>query len=60
MFPEKITFDGKAYRTDSYNSVLDLIYKQTNELRGIKNENEESFNTFSASVPRAGAIIIIA
>ena len=53
MFPEKITFDGKSYRTNSYNSVLDLIYKQTNELRGIKKENGESFNTFSASVPRA-------
>jgi hypothetical protein len=53
MFPEKITFDGKTYRTNSYNSVLDLIYKQTNELRGIKNKNGESFNTFSASVPRA-------
>ena len=26
MFPEKITFDGKSYRTNSYNSVLDLIY----------------------------------
>ncbi|WP_348523147.1 MULTISPECIES: zinc ribbon domain-containing protein [unclassified Dysgonomonas] len=54
MFPEKITFDGKSYRTNSYNSVLDLIYQQTNELRGDKNKSEESFNTFSASVPRAG------
>ena len=54
MFPEKITFDGKSYRTNSYNSVLDLIYKQTNELRGEKIKNGESFNTFSASVPRAG------
>jgi hypothetical protein len=52
MFPEKITYDGKSYRTNSYNSVLDLIYQQTNELRGGKNKNGESFNTFSASVPR--------
>ena len=51
MFPEKITFDGKAYRTNSYNSVLDLIYKQTNELWGHKNENGGNFNNSSASVP---------
>ena len=51
MFPEKITFNGKAYRTNSYNSVLNLIYKQTNELRGIKNKNGGNFNNFSASVP---------
>ena len=54
MFPEKITFDGKSYRTNSYNSVLDLIYKQTNELRGLKEKSGDSFNTFSASVPGAG------
>ena len=36
MFPEKIIYDGKSYRTKSYNSVLDLIYKQTNTLRRFK------------------------
>ena len=54
MFPEKIEFDGKTYRTNSYNKVLDLIYQQTNELRGVK-ESGESFSTFSASVPRPGS-----
>jgi len=54
MFPEKLTFDGKTYRTNSYNSVLDLIYKQTNELRGTKNESGDDFNNLSASVPGAG------
>lgn len=54
MFPEKIEFDGKTYRTNSYNKVLDLIYQQTNELRGVEKKNGESFSTFSASVPRAG------
>ena len=54
MFPEKITFDGKSYRTNSYNSVLDLIYQQTNELRRIKKKNRREFNTLSDSVPRAG------
>lgn len=34
MFPEKIEFDGEKYRTNSYNKVLDIIYRQTNELRG--------------------------
>ncbi|GAB6123458.1 hypothetical protein JCM30204_46080 [Dysgonomonas termitidis] len=54
MFPEKVAFDGNSYRTNSYNMVLDLIYQQTNELRGIKTKSGESFSTFSASVPRAG------
>lgn len=35
IFDGKIEFDGKSYRTNSYNKVLDLIYEQTNELRGI-------------------------
>lgn len=51
MFPEKVVFDGNSYRTNSYNSVLDLIYKQTNELRGAKRKNGDGFSTFSASVP---------
>ena len=54
MFPEKIEFDGKTYRTNSYNKVLDLIYQQTNELRGVEKKSGESFPTFSASVPRPG------
>lgn len=54
MFPKKVVFDGNSYRTNSYNSVLDLIYKQTNELRGIEIKKGESFSTFSSSVPRAG------
>lgn len=54
MFPEKIEFDGKTYRTNSYNKVLDLIYQQTNELRGVEKKSGESFSTFSASVPRPG------
>ena len=52
MFPEKIEFDGKTYRTNSYNKVLDLIYQQTNDLRGVEKKSGESFSTFSASVPR--------
>ena len=54
IFPEKIEFDGKFFRTDKLNGVLSLIYQQTNELRGIGKEKGESFSTFPASVPRAG------
>ena len=54
MFPEKIEFDGEKYRTNSYNKVLDLIYQNTNELRGGGNKNGEADNNFSNSVPRAG------
>ena len=42
MFDGKIEFDGKSYRTDSYNKVLDLIYQQTNELKGVKKGNREA------------------
>lgn len=51
MFPEKIEFDGIKYRTKSYNKVLDLIFQQTNELRGDKKEKGERFSSFSNSVP---------
>ena len=54
MFPEKIEFDGKKYRTKNYNKVLDFIYQQTNELQEYKTKNGESFSTFSASVARPG------
>ena len=54
MFPEKIEFDGKKYRTKNYNKVLDFIYQQTNELQEHKSKNGESFSTFSASVAGPG------
>lgn len=40
IFDGKIEFDGKSYRTNSYNKVLDLIYEQTNELRGVKTQKK--------------------
>ena len=51
IFSEKIEFDGKNFRTENLNSVLGLIYQQTNELRNPKKENGESFSTFPATVP---------
>ena len=56
MFPGKIEFDGEKYRTNSYNKVLDLIYQQTNELRGDEKEKGERQASFSNSVPRAGTL----
>ena len=41
IFPEKIVFDGKNYQTINMNKVLDLIYQQTNELRG-KNKQKKT------------------
>lgn len=40
------------------NKVLDLIYQQTNELRGVEKKSGDSFSTFSASVPRPAFEII--
>lgn len=54
MFPEKITFDGKSHRTTKYNTVLDLIYQQTNELRGNKKAETSVNSEVSALVPGAG------
>ena len=54
IFSKKLEFDGKFFRTDGLNKVFDLIYQQTNELRGLNKNSEESFSTFPASVPRAG------
>ena len=44
IFDGKIEFDGKSYRTNSYNKVLDLIYEHTNELRGAGKRKEDSQN----------------
>ena len=54
MFPEKIEFDGKKYRTNTYNKVLGLIYQQTKQLRGDGNKKGKESEDFSNSVPRAG------
>ena len=42
IFPEKVRFDGKTYRTKNMNRVLDLIYQQTNELRERNKQKKTS------------------
>lgn len=54
IFPEKVAFDGKVYRTNFLNKVLDLIYQQTNELRDNKKGKNSNNSNFSHLVPRAG------
>ena len=52
MFPQKIEFDGEKYRTHSYNQVLDLIFKETNKLRGYGEKESAKSKEVSHSVPR--------
>ena len=54
IFSGKIKFDGENYRTTEYNKVLDLIFQETNKLRGNGNEKGERQPSFSSHVPRAG------
>ena len=54
MFPQKIQFDGEKYRTQSYNQVLDLIFQETNKLRGYGEKENEKSEAVSHSVPRPG------
>ncbi len=56
IFPQKIEFDGKNYRTRSYNRMLDLIYQETNKLQGKKNEKSSEKSEDFIWVPGAGTI----
>ena len=54
MFFDKIVYDGKNYRTTNYNKVLDLIFQETNKLRGYKNGESKDSPALETIVPRAG------
>ena len=54
IFPQKIEFDGKNYRTNSYNRMLDVIYQETNRLQGQKNEKSPDLSGDFSLVPGAG------
>jgi len=54
MFPEKIEFDGKKYRTNSYNKMLDIIYQETKQLQGRKKKKSPEKEGDFIQVPEAG------
>lgn len=54
IFPQKIEFDGKNYRTNSYNRMLDVIYQETNILQGKKNKKSPEKAGDFGWVPGAG------
>lgn len=54
IFLGKIEFDGKNYRTNSYNKMLDVIYQETNRLQGHKNKKSPENSGDFSSVPGAG------
>ena len=54
IFPQKIEFDGKNYRTNSYNRMLDVIYQETNKLQGQKNKKSSEKSEDFSWVPGAG------
>lgn len=39
MFPDKIEFDGKKHRTDSFNEVLEIIFKNISQLYDKKKKS---------------------
>ena len=55
MFPEKIEFDGTKYRTDSYNSVLTLIYQNANILERQKKKNRNLPKEIPIQYPEPGS-----
>lgn len=57
IFPETIVFDGKSYRTKSYNKMLDIIYQETKQLRGDKKKKSPKNEGDFSRVPRAGALL---
>ena len=65
IFPEKVIFDGKQHRTKKLNSVLELIYNETNELRGqdkkkrrVKNSTPQ-FSTQSRGRTGTGVNLLV-
>lgn len=54
IFPETIVFDGKSYRTKSYNKMLDIIYQETKQLRGGKKKKSPKNEGDFGLVPKAG------
>ena len=52
FFPEKIEFDGKNYRTKSFNSMLDYIFQETKQLQGNRKESDsKNHSQFNLGCP---------
>lgn len=54
IFPEKLEFDGKHYRTARMNTVAYYIFQINNELHQNKNRTNNQFDHLSCLVPEAG------
>lgn len=54
IFPEKLEFDGKHYRTGCMNVVADRIYQITNGLSVKKKRLSEDIPNLACHVPRVG------
>ena len=48
IFPEKVVFDGKSFRTTKTNAVLELIDNETKQLRAIKKDNPNELSVLVA------------
>jgi hypothetical protein len=54
IFPEKLEFDGKTYRTTRMNVIANYIFQITNVLPQNKNRKNDNFNHFSCLVAETG------
>ncbi len=54
IFPEKLEFDGKTYRTARMNVIANYIFQINNELPQNKNRRNDSQNHFSCLVAPTG------
>ena len=51
IFPDKIEYDGKKYRTKSYNKMLDVIFQETKHLEGRKKRKSPKIKGDFSPVP---------
>ena len=54
IFPEKLEFDGRTYRTARMNVIANYIFQINNGLEQNKNRRNDSKNHFSCLVARRG------
>ena len=54
IFPEKLIFDGKNYRTAKLNSFVELIFSKSVDYRGYKNRQATKTSGLSNLAPPLG------